>query len=74
MTRRVVDCRGEFVRDVPVSIPGPVMMHDFAITQHYSILMDLPLEFVFVNVPFSLSLCLCLSDLLEGPPFLFGPG
>lgn len=30
---------------VPITIPESVMMHDFAITENYSIFMDLPLLF-----------------------------
>ncbi|MFW6358528.1 MAG: carotenoid oxygenase family protein [Chroococcales cyanobacterium] len=41
----VVSPAGELVRIVPIEIPEPVMMHDFAVTQDYTIFMDLPLIF-----------------------------
>ncbi|KAF3886603.1 MULTISPECIES: carotenoid oxygenase family protein [Nostocales] len=41
----VVSAEGELLRTVPIDIPQPVMMHDFAITQHYTIFMDLPMTF-----------------------------
>jgi carotenoid cleavage dioxygenase-like enzyme len=41
----VVSTAGELVRTVPIDIPMPVMMHDFAITENYTIFMDLPLTF-----------------------------
>eukprot|EP00160_Parvularia_atlantis_P015002 Unigene4071_Nuclearia_a/m.12364 Unigene4071_Nuclearia_a/g.12364 ORF Unigene4071_Nuclearia_a/g.12364 Unigene4071_Nuclearia_a/m.12364 type:complete len:376 (-) Unigene4071_Nuclearia_a:26-1153(-) len=45
------DAQGKLVRTVPINIreDAPVMMHSFAITEHYSIVMDLPLRFMFSN-------------------------
>ena len=42
----VVTAEGEITRIVPIELPSPVMMHDFAITQNYSIFLDMPLGFV----------------------------
>jgi carotenoid cleavage dioxygenase len=41
----VVSAQGELLRTVPIEIPTAVMMHDFAITENYTIFMDLPLTF-----------------------------
>ncbi|MBD1942373.1 carotenoid oxygenase family protein, partial [Coleofasciculus sp. FACHB-712] len=41
----VVSAEGELLRTVPIDLPMGVMMHDFAITEHYTIFMDLPLTF-----------------------------
>lgn len=41
----VVSATGELLRTVPIDIPMAVMMHDFAITENYTIFMDLPLTF-----------------------------
>ncbi len=41
----VTDSQGQILRTVPIDIPKPVMMHDFAVTEHYTLFMDLPLEF-----------------------------
>jgi carotenoid cleavage dioxygenase-like enzyme len=41
----VVSAQGELLRTVPIEIPMAVMMHDFAITENYTIFMDLPLTF-----------------------------
>jgi len=41
----VVSAEGELLRIVPIDLPIGVMMHDFAITEHYTIFMDLPLTF-----------------------------
>ena len=41
----VVSPEGELLRTVPIELPMGVMMHDFAITENYSIFMDLPLTF-----------------------------
>lgn len=40
-----VSAAGELLTTVPIEIPVPVMMHDFAITENYTIFMDLPLTF-----------------------------
>ncbi|MBW4450789.1 MAG: carotenoid oxygenase family protein [Spirirestis rafaelensis WJT71-NPBG6] len=41
----VVSAQGELLRTVPIDLPMAVMMHDFAITENYTIFMDLPLTF-----------------------------
>lgn len=41
----VVSSEGELLQTEPIDIPTPVMMHDFAITEDYTIFMDLPLTF-----------------------------
>ncbi|HEY9804665.1 MAG TPA: carotenoid oxygenase family protein [Leptolyngbyaceae cyanobacterium] len=41
----VVSAAGELLRTVPINLPMGVMMHDFAITENYTIFMDLPLTF-----------------------------
>lgn len=41
----VVSPQGELLRTVPIELPMAVMMHDFAITENYTIFMDLPLTF-----------------------------
>jgi carotenoid cleavage dioxygenase len=41
----IVSAQGKILRTVPIDLPIGVMMHDFAITENYTILMDLPLTF-----------------------------
>ena len=41
----VVSPEGELLQTEPIDIPMAVMMHDFAITEDYTIFMDLPLTF-----------------------------
>lgn len=41
----VVSAAGEISNTVGVRLPKPVMMHDFAVTENYSIFMDLPVTF-----------------------------
>lgn len=43
MTYNIVSAKGELVHCIPVDLPGPRLPHDMAITEHYSVLMDLPL-------------------------------
>ncbi|KAJ6799145.1 carotenoid 9,10(9',10')-cleavage dioxygenase [Iris pallida] len=45
VTYRVISKDGVMHDPVPITIPAPVMMHDFAITENYAIFMDLPLYF-----------------------------
>lgn len=45
ITYRVISKDGVMHDPVPITIPAPIMMHDFAITQNYAIIMDLPLYF-----------------------------
>jgi carotenoid cleavage dioxygenase-like enzyme len=41
----VVSAEGELLWTVPINLPMGVMIHDFAITENYTIFMDLPLTF-----------------------------
>lgn len=43
LTYHVLSASGELVRSVPVEVPGPTMMHDFAITAKYVLWLDLPM-------------------------------
>eukprot|EP00252_Welwitschia_mirabilis_P023620 TRINITY_DN672_c0_g1_i1.p1 TRINITY_DN672_c0_g1~~TRINITY_DN672_c0_g1_i1.p1 ORF type:complete len:495 (+),score=76.24 TRINITY_DN672_c0_g1_i1:107-1591(+) len=45
LTYRIVTKDGTMLDPVSITIPKPVMMHDFAITENYAIFMDLPLYF-----------------------------
>ncbi|GAA0153058.1 oxygenase [Lithospermum erythrorhizon] len=45
LTYRVISKDGFMHDPVPITIPDPVMMHDFAITENYAIFMNLPLIF-----------------------------
>ncbi|KAF2567229.1 hypothetical protein F2Q68_00025859 [Brassica cretica] len=45
LTYRVISEDGIMHDPVPVTIPEPIMMHDFAITETYAIFMDLPMHF-----------------------------
>jgi carotenoid cleavage dioxygenase-like enzyme len=46
----VVSSKGKILSTVPIDLPNPVMMHDFAITEKYTIFMDLPLTFSLERV------------------------
>jgi carotenoid cleavage dioxygenase len=39
----IVSAQGEIVKTMPIDIPSPISMHDFAITEKYTIFMDMPL-------------------------------
>ena len=49
MTYNVVSPTGELIHHTPIDLPGPRLPHDMAITAHYSILMDLPLFWEFIQ-------------------------
>ena len=41
----IVDQNGELSRTLSIDLPQGVMMHDFAITENYTVFLDLPLTF-----------------------------
>ncbi|MGH8059695.1 MAG: carotenoid oxygenase family protein [Candidatus Entotheonellia bacterium] len=41
----VVNALGQIVRTIPIDIPRPIMMHDFAVTARHTLFMDLPMPF-----------------------------
>lgn len=43
LTYNVVSAAGELTHHIPIQVSGPRLPHDMAFTEHYSILMDLPL-------------------------------
>lgn len=45
LRHHVADPSGALVRSVTIDIPAPVMMHDFAVTERYSIFFDAPAIF-----------------------------
>lgn len=45
ITYRVISKDGFMNDPVPITLADPIMMHDFAITENYAIIMDLPLYF-----------------------------
>ncbi len=47
LTYSIVGTDGKAAHTTEISIPKPVMMHDCAITEHYTIFPDLPLVFDF---------------------------
>lgn len=42
LTYHRVTAEGQLLDSRPIDVPGPTMMHDFAITEHHVIWMDLP--------------------------------
>ncbi|MBI2421479.1 MAG: carotenoid oxygenase family protein [Candidatus Hydrogenedentes bacterium] len=39
----VADACGEIVHQTPIEMPGPRLQHDIAITEHYTLLFDMPM-------------------------------
>lgn len=45
VTYHVADASGALVHSQPIDVPGPTMVHDFALSRHYAIFLDLPVVF-----------------------------
>ena len=45
LTYHRVTAEGQLLDSRPIDVPGPTMMHDFAITEHHIVWMDLPVVF-----------------------------
>ncbi|MCW0212280.1 MAG: carotenoid oxygenase family protein [Pseudonocardia sp.] len=45
LTYHRLDAAGTLVRSAEIEVPGPTMMHDFAITSHHAVFLDLPMTF-----------------------------
>jgi carotenoid cleavage dioxygenase len=45
VTYHRLSAAGELEQSVELDVPGPTMMHDFAITEHYVVWLDLPITF-----------------------------
>jgi carotenoid cleavage dioxygenase len=49
LTYSVIDPTGSIVHTPPITIPKGVMMHDCAITEHYTVFLDMPITFDFMR-------------------------
>ena len=45
LTYSVINRNGELVHTTPITLPKGVMMHDCAITEHYTVFLDMPITF-----------------------------
>lgn len=45
VTYHVADAAGSLIHSQPIDVPGPTMVHDFALSRHYAIFLDLPVTF-----------------------------
>ncbi|MGI5127076.1 carotenoid oxygenase family protein [Pseudonocardia sp. CA-107938] len=45
VTYHRVDAQGQLVTSAEIEVPGPTMMHDFAITDRHAVFLDLPITF-----------------------------
>jgi carotenoid cleavage dioxygenase len=45
ITYHVADAAGKLVHSQPIDVPGPTMVHDFALSRNYAIFLDLPVTF-----------------------------
>jgi carotenoid cleavage dioxygenase-like enzyme len=49
LTYSVIDPAGELIHTAPITLPKGVMMHDCAITEHYTVFLDMPITFDFAR-------------------------
>jgi len=47
LTYHRLSAAGELVTSAEIAVPGPTMMHDFAITDRHAVFLDLPMTFQF---------------------------
>ena len=45
VTYHVADATGRLIHSQPIDVPGPTMVHDFALSRHYAIFLDMPVVF-----------------------------
>ena len=45
VTYHVADAGGRLIHSQPIDVPGPTMVHDFALSRNYAIFLDMPLVF-----------------------------
>jgi len=45
VTYHVADAAGNLVHSQPIDVPGPTMVHDFALSRNYAIFLDMPVTF-----------------------------
>lgn len=50
LTYHRLSAAGELVTSAEIAVPGPTMMHDFAITDRHAVFLDLPMTFSFARL------------------------
>jgi carotenoid cleavage dioxygenase-like enzyme len=50
LTYHKLSAAGELVTSAEIAVPGPTMMHDFAITDRHAVFLDLPMTFSFARL------------------------
>ena len=50
LTYHRLSAAGELVTSAEIAVPGPTMMHDFAITDRHAVFLDLPMVFSFARL------------------------
>lgn len=58
----VIDAKGNKTVDMDIAVPAPAMMHDMAITETYSILMDLNVAYDFSLLQRGYRIPICWQD------------
>ncbi|MDQ1521239.1 MAG: hypothetical protein QOI55_2312 [Actinomycetota bacterium] len=52
LTYHRIGADGRLVRSVPITVPGPTMIHDFSVTRDHVVFYDLPVVFDLERLPF----------------------